>query len=298
MPELYAGPTQEFVERTMQNRIARDLKDAFFAFHGFNPSPSEERSWSNSLRALANTLTLGGFTDHGILLEYQLPLSSRRLDAMVTGHGHDGAPAAVIVELKQWTDCEPSTVDECVTVRYGGRAKAVLHPSAQARQYRDRLADGHTAFHDDAIRLDACAFLNDFMHDPRSELLADRHAHLLGSYPLFPGDRVQDLVDFMGERLAGGRGTEVLRSIRDGHRGEGLINVSTWAGGAERALLLPHLPDLWDDHIDSALRRAHVIIPAVRRTPDEETALPVPDVDPPLSESTGRRGFSLEDLPF
>lgn len=44
MPELYAGPTQEFVERTMQNRIARDLKDAFFAFHGFNPSPSEERS--------------------------------------------------------------------------------------------------------------------------------------------------------------------------------------------------------------------------------------------------------------
>ena len=104
MPELYAGPTQDFVDRTMQNRIARDLKDTFFAFHGFNPSPSEERSWSNSLRALSNALTLGGFTDHGILLEYQLPLSSRRLDAMVTGHGHDGAPAAVIVELKQWTD--------------------------------------------------------------------------------------------------------------------------------------------------------------------------------------------------
>lgn len=216
MPELYAGPTQEFVDRTMQNRIARDLKDAFFAFHGFNPSPSEERSWSNSLRALSNAITLGGFTDHGILLEYQLPLSSRRLDAMVTGHAHDGAPAAVIVELKQWTDCEPSTVDECVVVRYGGRPKAVLHPSAQARQYRDHLADGHTAFHDDAIRLDACAFLHDFMHDPGSELLHDRHAHLLGTYPLFPGDRVQDLVDFMAARLAGGRGTEVLRTIRDG----------------------------------------------------------------------------------
>ena len=85
--------------------------------------------------------------------------------------------------------------------------------------------------------------------------------------------------------------------LRDGHRGEGLIHVSTWAGGAERALLLPHLPDLWDDHIDSALRRAHVIIPAVRRTPDEENALPVRDVDPPLAESTGR-GFSRGEIPF
>jgi hypothetical protein len=156
---------------------------------------------------------LGGFTDHGILLEYQLPLSSRRLDAMLTGHGHDGSPAAVIVELKQWTDCEPSTVDECVVVRYGGRPKAVLHPSAQARQYRDHLADGHTSFHDDAIRLDACSFLHDFMHDPASELLAERHADLLGTYPLFPGDRVQDLIDFVEARLSGGDGVALLRTM-------------------------------------------------------------------------------------
>ncbi len=216
MAQLFAGATQDFIDRTMQNRIAQDLKEAFFAFHGFNPSPSEQKSWSNSLKALSNAIVLGGFTDHGILLEYQLPLSSRRLDAMLTGHSHDGAPAAVIVELKQWTDCEPSTVEECVVVRYGGRPKAVLHPSAQARQYRDHLADGHTSFHDEAIRLDACSFLHDFMHDPTSELLAERHADLLGTYPLFPGDRVQDLIDFIQARLAGGDGVALLRTIGDG----------------------------------------------------------------------------------
>ena len=69
MAQLFAGPTQDFVDRTMQNRIARDLKDAFFAFHGFNPSPSEERSWSNSLRA--NALMLSGLSDHCTLLHYQ-----------------------------------------------------------------------------------------------------------------------------------------------------------------------------------------------------------------------------------
>lgn len=111
-----AEPTQDFVDRTTQNRIASGLKDAFLALHGFNPCLSERRSRRNSLCALAKALTLGGFTDHGILLEYLLPLSSRWLHAMITGHGNDGASAATIVVLKQWTDCEPSPVDDCVTV--------------------------------------------------------------------------------------------------------------------------------------------------------------------------------------
>ena len=91
---------------------------------------------------------------------------------------------------------------------------------------------------------------------------------------------------------------ELELDLRAGHRGEGLIEVTTWSGSAERALLLPHLPDLWEDHIDSALRRAHAVVPAVRRTPDEELNLPVPEVDSPLGGSHRRRHFSLEELPF
>jgi hypothetical protein len=216
MTELYWGTTGDFLERSTQNTIAETLRRAFFDFHGYDPSDSEQRSWRNSLRALASALRLGGFQDQGLFLEFQLPLSSLRLDAMITGTGRDGRPGAVIVELKQWDDCEPSTVEDCVVVRYGGRAKAVLHPSAQARQYRQHLADGHTAFHDGAIRLDACAFLHDFLHDEGSELLHPRHADVLGAYPLFPGDRVQDLVDFLDDRLGAGNGMPVLRDVREG----------------------------------------------------------------------------------
>lgn len=91
---------------------------------------------------------------------------------------------------------------------------------------------------------------------------------------------------------------EIELDLREGHRGEGLLEVTTWSGSAERALLLPHLPDLWDDHIDSALRRAHAVVPAVRRIPEEEYALPVPEIDPPLGGSHGHRHFSFDELPF
>jgi hypothetical protein len=216
VPELYHGPTSDFVEQATQNRIAQTLRNAFFAYYGFEPSPSELRSWRNSLRALANAVRAAGLVDHGILLEFQLPMSSRRIDALITGHGHDGRAGAVIVELKQWDDVEPSTVAECVGVRYGGKVRDQLHPSAQAGSYPQYLVDSHQAFTEDGVRLDACAFLHDFIHDEQSELLSPRHRNILGVYPLFAGDRVTELVEFLQDRLGGGSGLAVLPLIRDG----------------------------------------------------------------------------------
>ena len=216
MAELYWGTTWEFVDQTTQNLVAETLRGSFFDYYGYQPSPSEVRSWRNSLKALANALRHGGFLDHGIFLEFQLPLSSRRIDALVTGQDHDGRPGAVLIELRQWDHAELSDVPDCVGVVYGGRVRDQLHPSAQAGQYRQYLADTHTAFHDATIRLGACSFLHDLPYDDRSELFDRRYAHLLGVYPLFAGDRLDELVTFLDDRLGGGDGLGVLRTVREG----------------------------------------------------------------------------------
>ena len=216
MAELYWGPTSDFIEQATRNQIAETLRKAYFDYYGNKVSPSEERSWRNSLSRLSTALSHGGFTDHGIFLEFKLPMSSKRIDALITGRDHDDRAAAVLVELKQWDDAHPSRVPDCVGVTYGGRIRDTLHPSAQAGQYRQYLADSHTSFHDGIVRLDACSYLHDFIHDPQSELLAPRHANLLGVYPLFAGDRIDDLVQYLDDRLGGGRGLPVLNQIRDG----------------------------------------------------------------------------------
>ncbi|MDQ3432834.1 MAG: DUF2075 domain-containing protein [Actinomycetota bacterium] len=216
MTELYCGPTTDFLDEVTHNRMAETLRRAWFDDRGFDPSPSEVRSWRNSLKALANAVRVAALTDHGILLEYQLPLSSLRIDALITGTDQDGRPGAVIVELKQWDDAAASRVPECVVVDYGGKLRDVLHPSAQAGQYRMYLADTHTAFHDGAVQLAACAFLHDFIHDDGSELLSARHANLLGVHPLFAGDRLTDLVVFLDDRLGAGGGMPVMQQVRNG----------------------------------------------------------------------------------
>jgi hypothetical protein len=97
---------------------------------------------------MAGILQYGDLLDHGVMLEYQLPLTSRRLDFMVTGKGQSNADNAVIVELKQWDTCGPADGENEVVTFVGGANREVLHPSAQVGRYRMYLSDTHTAFHE------------------------------------------------------------------------------------------------------------------------------------------------------
>ena len=99
--QLYAGSSKQFIEDAVQNQIAEKLKLAFNSQFRFSPSPGEVASWRNSLSKLKDVFQRAKLTDHGVVLEYQLPLSSKRLDCMVTKNNSDRHSSAIIVELKQ-----------------------------------------------------------------------------------------------------------------------------------------------------------------------------------------------------
>ena len=151
----------------MQARLANQLADRFFDEFRYRPGLSEVNSWRNSLGAMAHVLQDADLTDQGILVELKLPLTSKRLDVMITGSNPATGDSAVIVELKQWTEVGRSNITDCVTIDYGGKARDTLHPSSQVFQYQRYLLDTHPAFSDDPmISLDACAYLHNAQHDP------------------------------------------------------------------------------------------------------------------------------------
>src|SRR5262245_2857402 len=126
---LYSGTSDEFVKDTVRNQIADKLADAFFSYYRFRPSPQELNSWRHSLRAMLNVINHARLNDHGVLLEYQLPLSSRRLDCMICGQDVHHKDKAVIVELKQWERCQPSDADLLLRTWLSGSEREVLHPA-------------------------------------------------------------------------------------------------------------------------------------------------------------------------
>ena len=212
--KLYSGSAAEFVHDATRNQIADKLKAAFFAHFRFNPSPGEVGSWRNSLRAMSDVVHHGDLMDSGVLLEYQLPLSSKRLDCMLTGRDPSSRPAAVVVELKQWEQCEEADGERVLTW-VGGGEREVLHPSAQVGQYRRYLADMHTAFYAgaDPVGIAACSYLHNYPWRADDVLFQPAYADLCREDPVFTKDDFDKLAGYLGERLGGGDGMAVLDRI-------------------------------------------------------------------------------------
>jgi hypothetical protein len=211
---LYAGTTAGLIEDTSKNRIATKLSDAFFHEFRFHPGPSEVNSWRNSLRAVSQVFQEGSLLNNGLILEFQLPLTSRRLDCLLTGRNDWGRENAVIVELKQWDKCQDGNGRNELTTWVGGNVRDVLHPSAQVGQYKTYLEDSHTAFDQDSgIQLNACAYLHNYSCRSDDALFTDKFKNLLDKFPVFTGDDVDNLINFLRPHLANGDDGEIVKTI-------------------------------------------------------------------------------------
>ncbi len=214
---LYAGNSEQFVRDAVRNQIAEKLRDAFVRHYRYSPSPSEVHSWRNSLRAMSDVVEEAGLMDHGVILEYQLPLSSRRLDCLLCGKDDTARDQAVIVELKQWERCHNAPGENEVLTWLGGGEREVLHPSVQVGQYRRYLQDTHTAFYEGPrpILLNSCSYLHNYHADPEDVILSRKFADALIDSPLFTADNFDTLADFLASRLGGGEGLDVLARVEE-----------------------------------------------------------------------------------
>lgn len=218
--QLYTGSLQDFISDTQQNQIATKLDNAFFDYYGHHPSDAEIRSWRSSLRAVKDVFEYSGFKDHGIMLEYQLPLTSKRLDCMICGRDKEGRDNSVIIELKQWETSQASQVSEHVITWIGGANRDVLHPSVQVGQYKLYLEDNHSAFFErDPVLLNACSYVHNYVPTKQDALFSAQYATYLKSYPVYCERDVNTLSDFLRRKLDRGNGMPVLQRIQDSKYG-------------------------------------------------------------------------------
>ena len=211
---LYKGTSKDFISESCRGLIASRMETRFFDIFRFRPSEGEVQSWANSLKRLAEVFKGLGLTDHGVLLEYQLPLTSRRLDCLISGKDGQSQDNAVIIELKQWSTCQASEADGEVLVRFRDGLKEVLHPSVQVGQYALYLGDVNPVFYaDHPVNLSACSYLHNYDvldGDPVGDSKFDA---VMEQYPMFSRNKEGGFEQFLTEHLSGGQGMSIAERI-------------------------------------------------------------------------------------
>lgn len=116
----------------MAEQLARSL--------GHSVGPSERRSWERSIPILTADLMDAGLDSVEMLLEFKLPLSSKRADVVLAGFAPAGHPRYLVVELKQWSQAHRFEDNEAL-VDVDGYRRPVLHPIDQVCAYAEYLQD-------------------------------------------------------------------------------------------------------------------------------------------------------------
>lgn len=103
MTALATLTIKEFCRQVAEQSFFQHLSQRFEeVFEQGSVSPQEFASWKNSLPALAELLKPLGIEGH-ILIEYPMPLGTRRADCVLVGADKAGNTHIVLVELKQWS---------------------------------------------------------------------------------------------------------------------------------------------------------------------------------------------------
>jgi uncharacterized protein len=213
--ELFSGTLPDFTLEATTSQISTILSRAYSEYYGHEPPVGEVQAWNNSLVRLKDVLGESVDTDTGVILEYQLPASSLRLDAMILGRDVSGRPGSQIVELKQWVKCSPTDEDNLVVTFVAGKNRPVLHPSAQVARYEEYLKDSNSAFYgSDPVLLGSCAYLHNYHVLPSDPLTAKKFEDVIRGHPLFTADDFSRIAAWFRSSVGSGDGASLLARVQ------------------------------------------------------------------------------------
>jgi len=211
--ELWHGLVKEFIKEGKSEALSGKMMLAFWNHHRYQPSDSEVRSWDNSLKRLAEFSENSNLQDCGIVLEYHLPYSGSRIDAIYFGKDEGDNNVSTILELKQWSTVE--LLDE-YSLNISVNGKEHIHPSQQALDYANHLEEIQSTYQDHKIITYPCSYCHNLTR-PSQTLLEDvRFSEILQFSPLFTTQNQEKFSNFMQTNVGYGSGINLMNHFING----------------------------------------------------------------------------------
>ena len=202
---VYNDVKRQFVHDVKHNLIADKIMDAVRT-KGLNAGYDREyMSWENSMEFMSNAIDCKDIDDEvQICIEYNIPMTSKRVDFIMAGADEAGNENLIIVELKQWQKAEIVNDEMHYSVRtwVAHDNRVVCHPSYQAYSYSCFLKNFSETVHNEKINLFPCAYLHNYQSEYSSTLSNPIYQDWIREAPFFIENEKDKLSDFIKKHIS------------------------------------------------------------------------------------------------
>lgn len=214
---VYSNTKGGFIDDVRNGIIARKITEEFGKHNVKHHNDAEYRAWSNSLMYMRNALDDIEISDEcNIAIEYQIPLTAKRVDFLIGGIDENNHNNIVVIELKQWENSSMTSKPDIVTAFTGGANRAVCHPSYQAYSYAKIIENFNEDIYTNNISLIPCAFLHNYKEKNRSNIDNEFYSEAISYAPIFLAEDVSKLRNFIKKYIKKKAGIDILMKIENG----------------------------------------------------------------------------------
>lgn len=182
-------------------------------FHKYSNS-SEIDSWKNSLKYFSNILSETTIPDEcTITLEYNIPLTSNRIDLILTGFNNK-KPVIFVFEFKQWqyvNDVPES--DYLVQTTLNGNIQEVVHPGYQVWSYSEIIKNYNEYIQINDIDVNACLLMHNYIFNDDDVLLQKKYEPFMKNINYFGSNNIKELIDYLNTSLTSGDNGEIISNV-------------------------------------------------------------------------------------
>ena len=199
---IYKDTIENFNRDVFCGLIANKLENLFMMLNIGRESQGEYRSWNNSLEVVSSVLQYSEIDRQvKVAVEYQIPLTSKRVDFLISGLDKNNNETVLAIELKQWDQVETTNLENCVKTFVGGKNDVHPHPSQQILSYCQLITNFNQSVQENSISLVPCAFLHNYPSDKKDVLEDKRYEYVVSKAPLFYKNDREILGNFIKKHI-------------------------------------------------------------------------------------------------
>jgi len=212
---VYQSTKKGFLNDVLSNNISDIIHTAYYERLGRYTSRNEVNSWTNSMMYMNTILSDTQIPESiGISIEFQIPLTSKRIDFIITGLNDFKKEQVIVIELKQWSTAQITDKDAIVKTRFQHGESETAHPSYQAWSYASMISNFNSTVQDDEISIYPCAYLHNY--NPDNVIKNIFYKYYLEKAPVFLKPDAIKLRDFIKKYIKYGDDKDILYKIENG----------------------------------------------------------------------------------